>query len=298
VAILSTRKILLIANPASKRGGRLRGAVEAMLRDEVPDLEVALTTGAGDATRLASSARETHHTVMVAGGDGTVAEVVSGLAGSGVPIGVIPCGTGNLVARALGIPLQPKRAVAVALGGRIRRVDVGRFDDGECLIFTAGAGIDASMVASASSTMKRRFGVSAYFVTAARAIFRHSQFRVRATVDGQELECSAWAVFVANFGNVLGGLIHLGPHVAADDGMLDLCVYSPNTIGDAFEVAWRMFRNDFRPHRCMRFLRGSTIELFTDPVRVFQSDGELRGSTPFRVRVEPGAATFLVPHSR
>lgn len=298
MAILSTRKILLIANPASKRGGRLSGAVEAMIRAEVPELEVALTTRAGDATRLASSARETHHVVVVAGGDGTVAEVVSGLAGSGMPIGIVPCGTGNLVARALGIPLQPQRAVAVALTGGTRRVDVGRFGDGECLVFTAGAGIDASMVASATSDMKRRFGVAAYFVTAARAIFRHSQFCVRAIVDGQELECSAWAVFVANFGNVLGGLIHLGPGVSADDGMLDLCVYSPNTVGDALEVAWRMFRNDFRPHRCMRFLRGSNIELSTDPVRVFQSDGELRGSTPFRVHVEPGAATFLVPLSR
>ena len=298
MAILSTRKILLIANPASKRGGRLRGTVEALLRAEVPELEMALTTGAGDATRFAAQARGTHDAVVVAGGDGTVAEVVSGLAGSGTPIGIVPCGTGNLVARALGIPLQPQAAVRVALTGRARAMDIGRLGDGECVVFTAGAGIDASMVAGATSEMKRRFGVAAYFATTASAILRQSRFRLRARVDGVEVDCDALGAFVANFGNVLGGLMYLGPGVVADDGMLDLCVYSPNTAGDALEVAWRMFRNDFRPHRCMRFLRGQDIEISTDPVRVFQSDGELRGSTPFRVRVEPGAATFLVPSSR
>ena len=111
-------------------------------------------------------------------------------------------------------------------------------------------------------------------------------------------DLEAWAVFVANFGAVLGGLLHLGPGVSPHDGALDLCVFSPTTLGDAFVVAWRMFRNDFRPHRCMQFLKGREIELVTDPTRPFQSDGELIGRTPVRIRVEPGAATLLVPASR
>jgi diacylglycerol kinase family enzyme len=154
------------------------------------------------------------------------------------------------------------------------------------------------MIAGATTELKQRWGVATYFVTGARAVFARQTFRLRATVDGRVSETDAWAVFVANFGPVLGGLMHLGPDVSPDDGALDLCVYSPATIRDALAVTWRMFRNDFRPHPCMRFVRGRDILVETTPVRPFQSDGELVGETPMRLRVEPRALMVLAPDTR
>jgi diacylglycerol kinase family enzyme len=211
---------------------------------------------------------------------------------------VLPGGTGNLLARALRIPLRPDDAVRVLVRAPGASFDVGQFDDGRCLTFAAGVGIDAMMVAGAPAELKQRLGVWTYFVSGTRAALSKPKFRLRAVIDGAPLETDAWTVFVANFGEVLGGLMHLGPGVSPHDGRLDLCVFSPVTLADAVAVAWRLFRNDFRPHRCMTFVRGSEIELSTEPPRPLQADGELIGSTPVRVRVEPGAATLLLPQKR
>lgn len=298
MAVLNVRRALLIANPASKRGHAVRGDVERAFARANVELEVRLTSGSGEATALATSLAHAHDAVFALGGDGTVSEVAAALAGTSVPLGILPAGTGNLVARALRIPMRPAEAVGALVTGQCRRFDVGRMGDGRCVVFAAGTGIDAEMIARATPALKRRWGVATYFATGTRAAFARQGFHVHAIVDGRSIQRKAWAVFIANFGSVLGGLIHLGPDILPDDGMLDLCVLSPANVPDAIAMVWRMFRSDFRPHPRMTFFRGREIELLTMPARPVQSDGEYAGQTPVRVRVEAGALTLLVPAPR
>ena len=103
---------------------------------------------------------------------------------------------------------------------------------------------------------------------------------------------------VANFGAVLNDLIRLGPGIRQDDGKLDLCVFSPGTAGDAARVAWKLLWKDFREDPCMLYRAGRHFRIETDPPRTVQADGELLGSTPFEVAVEPLAAQLLVPRRR
>ena len=298
MAFLTPKRALLIANPASRRGRNALPSGEAALRQSGVRFELALTTRCGHAQEIAQQRGPDFDSVLSLGGDGTAGEVISGLVHTGVPVGVIPGGTGNLLARALRIPLRPAAAVRALTVGAPMTFDVGRLPDGRCLVFAAGAGVDAMMIAAAAPEWKRWLGVGTYVLSGTRAALSHPNFRVRAQVDGVTVDTDAWAVFIANFGDVLGGLMHLGPNVSPHDARLDLCVFSPETIADAVAVAWRMFRNDFRPHRCMRFVQGTVIELSTDPPRPLQADGELVGSTPVRVRADPGAATLLVPVPR
>ena len=295
MAILTIRHPLLIVNPASRKGRKSHDAVVRGFGASGADVTVQVTAGPGDAGRIAGRHDGRFDAVFALGGDGTVAEVASVLAGTGIPVGILPAGTGNLAARALGIPLVPVKAVQSLLRGQRRQIDVARMGDGRCTVFAAGAGIDAEMIAGATSAQKRRFGVLTYFVTGTRAVFRRQGFLVRATVDGVTISGDAWAVFVANFGSVLGGLIHLGPDIEPDDGAIDLCVLSPQSLFGAFGVAWRLVRNDFRPHAHMQFVKGRVIELTTVPRRPLQSDGEAAGETPTRFRVEAGALSLLVP---
>ncbi|MEP7345387.1 MAG: diacylglycerol kinase family protein [Gemmatimonadaceae bacterium] len=295
MAILTVRRALLIVNPASRIGERSHGAVLRACAGAGVDVTVRSTEGPGDAGRFAAAHGARYDAVFALGGDGTLAEVAGALAGTGVAVGILPAGTGNLAARALGIPLAPAAALHALARGQRRQIDVARMDDGRCTIFAAGAGIDAAMIAGATSARKRRYGVLTYFVTGTKAAFQRQRFLVRATVDGVPISCDASAVFVANFGSVLGGLIHLGPDIHANDGALDLCVLSPQSLLGAFGVAWRMLRNDFRPHRDMQFMKGRVIELTTVPIRPLQSDGEAVGQTPARFQVEAGALTLLVP---
>jgi len=293
--------VALIANPASRRGARLQArAVAAFARAGVR-CELLLTERPGHAAELARGCDGRHEAVFVLGGDGTVMEVAGALAYSGVPVGVLAGGTGNLLARAVGIPLGIERAIAALLGGTRLRIDLGRLEGGRRFAVAAGVGIDARMVAGTPGWMKRRLGVLAYALVATRAslgaVLGRERFTARITVDGETIERRAIAVMVANFGAVLADRITLGPGIEGDDGVLDVCVFSPRTLGDALRIMRRMMAKDFGSDDCLLYRSGRRIRVDTDPVGPTQADGELLGETPFEVEVEPRAVELLVPRA-
>jgi diacylglycerol kinase family enzyme len=226
-------------------------------------------------------------------------EIAGALAGTRIPLGVLAGGTGNLLARAVGIPLDVRRAVETLVRGDRRRIDLGRLPDGRYFAVAAGVGIDARMVRDTPLWMKRRLGVLAYAITATRAaigaVMRRDFFRVRLTVDGAVYDRQAAAAMVANFGAILHERITFGPGIQSDDGVLDACVYSPRSLGDAIRIMWRLLRSDFRSDDCILYRSGRHIRIDTEPRHQVQADGELVGETPLDVVVQPLAADFLVP---
>ena len=296
---LLIKRAVVIANPASRRGKRLAEDARASLASRSVECDVLFTKAPGHAAQLALDHAPQYDVVFALGGDGTVMEVAGALAGSGTPIGVLAGGTGNLLARALGIPLSVRGAVDALLAGDQLLVDLGRFDSGRRFAIAAGVGIDAAMVAETPSWLKRRLGVLAYTImgtrAALRAVLRRQFFHARITVDGKVYEREAAAVMIANFGAVLGERITLGPEIRTDDGLLDSCVFSPRTLRDAVRIMWRLLRHDFRSDPGMLYIRGSHIRVETVPPLPWQADGEMMGTTPFDVDVEPLAARLLVP---
>ncbi len=303
--------MLLVVNPLARRSpARERAAVAAFGRAGVA-CDVRRTEAAGHAAVLAralvpgarADAVAPYDAVFVLGGDGTAMDVVGALAGTGVAVGVLPGGTGNLVARTLGIPLDTARAVAALLAGGRARVDLGALrvagaPAARPFAFAAGVGVDARMIEGTSAAWKRRVGVFAYAVTAARAVIAGERFAVRVVVDGEEVRANASAVIVANFGAVLGDLFRFGPDIREDDGRLDVCIFQPTSFASSAGAFLRLLRKDFRPHAALVYRAGRTIAVETDPPRPVQADGELLGRTPFVVDTLPLAATLLVPRAR
>jgi YegS/Rv2252/BmrU family lipid kinase len=298
VALL-IKRALLIANPAARRGRRLAGAARDALARHGVAVDVQFTNAPGHAAELAIHHAPHYDAIFALGGDGTVMEVAGALAGTETRVGVLAGGTGNLVARALGIPLSVRRAVDTLLGGGEMVIDLGRLSSGRRFAVAAGVGIDATMLAETPGWLKRRLGVLAYTImgtrAAIRAVVRRDFFRVRLTIDGVVYERQAAAVMIANFGAVLGDRITLGPEIRTDDGVLDGCVFSPRNLTDAVRIMIRMMRRDFRTDPCMLYVRGSEMRVETTPVLRWQADGELMGLTPFEVVVEPLAVHLLVP---
>lgn len=288
------RHVLLIVNPASRRGTRMRARALDAFRRAGAACDVAVTERPGHAASIAAERAREYEAVFTLGGDGTVMEVVGALAHSALPVGVLAGGTGNLIARTLGIPLDPRRAVPLLLAGDAASIDLGSIG-GHRFAFAAGIGIDATMVARTPAALKRRLGVAAYFLTATRAALRQDRFVVRATVDGVLHERDATAVMLANFGTVFNRLITLGPGIREDDGLLDLCIFSPRSLRDSLRIVWRLLRKDFRSDPRMLYASGRRIRIETTPARPVQADGDLVGSTPFDAVVEPLAARLLVP---
>ena len=290
-----SQRALLIANPASRRGARLVDEARATFRVFGIRCDAVVTEYPGHAARLAGRLGGDYDLIFALGGDGTAMDVVGALVSSDRPVGILPGGTGNLLARALGIPRNIPSAIQTLLEGEEARIDLGRLDDGRYFAFAAGVGIDASMVESTPIPLKQRLGILAYVLTATRSVLRGDSFDVRATVDGVTYERTAAMVMVTNFGTVLDQLFALGPDISHDDGILDLCVFSPGNVIDAARIAWRLFRKDFRDDPCILYAPGHRFVIETSPTRNAQADGELLGPTPFAVTVEPLGARLLIP---
>lgn len=290
--------VLLIANPASRRGGRLVAEARRALTAGGATCDVILTERAGHAREISARRARDYDVVFVLGGDGTAMEVAGALAGTSIPIGVLPGGTGNLLARALGIPRDVGRAVPELLRGQVRQIDLGVVL-GHRFAVAAGVGIDAAMVAETPAWMKRRLGVLAYTIIATKAALRavvlRRFFLARVDIDGEIVERRAAAVLFANFGAILEDRIAFGPDIAVDDGLLDCCIFSPLNLLDALRIMWRVTRRDFRPDSALLYRKGKRFRLETVPVLPLQADGELLGVTPVEITVEPLAAHLLVP---
>jgi diacylglycerol kinase family enzyme len=252
--------------------------------------------GSGAALRAAHDGAEL---VVVAGGDGTVRAVVAGLVGTGVPLGIIGRGTGNLLARNLDVPLETTAAIGTAFGGVDRAVDVldvalgkGRH---EVSTVMAGMGWDASMMA-VSEGAKARLGWGAYAIQAARTVRDHP-IRLRVQVDdGPEQTFFARMCLIANVGTLIGGF-ELLPESRPDDGVLEVLVFEPTTSIDYVRSSWGVVRggaNGADPARTV--LRGHKVVITTPGSRPRQVDGDLIDEGHgFVARVQPGALTVRVP---
>jgi len=287
--------VLLIVNPASRRGARIRAKAVRAFADAGVDCDVMMTEAPGHAAIIARTHAHKYHAVFTLGGDGTVMEVLSALAHQGPPVGVLAGGTANVVARTLGIPLNPMRAVPLLLEGDLARMDLGRLGDGRRFAIGVGVGLDATMISEAPAKLKKRFGFMAYVIGGYKAVLRNQKFDLRLTVDGEVFNRTASAILVANFGAVLNNLVAFGDGIVHDDGLLNACVFSPTNLWDALRILWRMLRKDFRPDPGLFYKSGRDFRIETTPVMPAQADGELLSGTPLTVSVDPLAGCLLIP---
>lgn len=295
-------RALLITNPAAARTQPLGVTV---VRDALKaagwQTEVLATGGAGDARRLAEYGRQDSvDLVAVFGGDGTTMQAAAALVGSDVALGVIPGGTGNLLAGNLRIPASPARAAEVLVRGRSRRLDLGRMErlDGVHYFAVAcGAGMDARVMAGTASEHKRRWGMAAYVATTLRLIAEVRSTPHHVTVDGVDYEAMAAMIIVANCGEVIPPYIRLGAGIAPDDGLLDVVVMRADSIGDSVRAVWELLRarRPGRPQGLIGFARGREITVVAAHPEPVQLDGESAGQTPFTAVVVPGAIRVVVP---
>ena len=288
-------RVLLIVNPASRRGARNRDKALKAFREAGVTCVSMPTEAPGHAAILAKTHAHKYQAVFTLGGDGTVMEVLSALAHQGPPLGVLGGGTGNVVARTLGIPLNPARSVPMLLNGDEATMDLGRLGDGRRFAIGVGVGLDATMISEAPARLKRRFGFMAYVIGGYKAVLRNRKFHLRLVVDGVVFEREASAILVANFGAVLNDLVSFGDGIMRDDGLLNACVFSPTNFRDTLRILWKMMRKDFRADPCLFYKSGREFRIETDPEMPAQADGELLPGTPVSVSVDPLAGCLLIP---
>jgi YegS/Rv2252/BmrU family lipid kinase len=288
-------RVLLIVNPASRRGARLRRKALKAFADAGVGCDLMPTDGPGHAATIAKTHAHKYDAVFTLGGDGTVMEVLGALAHQGPPVGVLAGGTADVIARTFHIPLNPARAVPMLLSGDQARIDLGRLGDGRRFAIGVGVGLDATMMSEAPARLKKRFGFMAYVIGGFKAVLRNQKFEVRLTVDGTVYDRSASAILIANLGAVLNDFVAFGDGIVHDDGLLNACVFSPDNFRDSLRILWRMMRKDFSPDPCLFYKSGRDFRVETLPRMPAQADGELLEGTPLSVSVDPLAGSLLIP---
>lgn len=237
--------------------------------------------------------------VVVAGGDGTVRVVCSEMAGTGVPVGVIPVGTGNLLARNLGIPLSRGQALDTVLRGQDRAIDVVRIEGDKLaptrFVVMAGLGLDAAIMDGAPDALKARIGWSAYAVSAARQL-RYPAVRVDISIDGAEpVRRRARTVVIGNVGSLQAG-IPLLPDAEIDDGLLDVVVIAPRRMYGWVGVVWRVLARRRRTDDRLDRYTGRSVVMKAAHATPRQLDGDTVGAgTELRAEIEPGLLLVRVP---
>jgi YegS/Rv2252/BmrU family lipid kinase len=299
-------RALLIANPAAARTGKMAvRTVANTLRGGGWDLEVLATEGPGSARELADyGVTQKFDLIAVLGGDGTTMQAAAALVGSDVALGVIPGGTGNLLAGNLRIPASPARAARALLTAEPRRFDLGRMERSfgwQYFAVACGAGYDARVMAATMSEHKARWGMAAYVATSLRLMSEIRSTQHRITIDGVEHLAEGAMVLVANCGEVIPPLVRLGPGITPTDGLLDVIVVRADSFSQSMRAVWNLLR--VRPSRLggqgfVGHAQGREIRVESERVQPVQLDGEPGGETPFTAAVVPGAIRIMVPGSR
>lgn len=237
--------------------------------------------------------------VVCLGGDGAVREVATVLVGTPVAIGIIPTGTGNLLARELGIPRSRDKAVTVAVSGRRRPIDCGSVKiGGRKRVFNVacGVGFDAAVMRRTRRRSKRRLGILAYAASAVREARSIRETRHELRLDGRTYRVMAAEVIVANVGRMPPGLAV--KDVEPDDGVLDVFVVRARGALDALSAGWEVLRGAVGPtgrgRRVIR-ARARRVEIRVRPRRVVELDGSEAGRTPLRIKVRPASLHVMVP---
>ncbi|MDR3689529.1 MAG: diacylglycerol kinase family lipid kinase [Fimbriimonas sp.] len=312
-----SRKIVVIVNPAACRGRNgskvsmlhdalemaARRAIEqgihvswSVLQTKCPGESIRtgqLVPGSGSALARAA-AEDGAEIVAAAGGDGTVGDVVNGLVGSNAIAAVIPMGTGNDLARALGIGTSVTNGIDAIIFGSPRRIDLGKIGCGY-FVNIAGCGFDAEVARRVNYGFQRLRGTAAYLAAVAQTLAQFKPADVQIEIDGKRFEHTAMLCAVANATSYGGGM-RVAPEAKLDDGAFDIIVVGDVTPLEFLRAFPRVFKGTHLSHPKVYAYRGTKVTVRSSTALPVLADGEEIGSTPVEFGIVPAGIDFMVPN--
>lgn len=281
-------EILVILNPAAhgERAKQVWQKIKQLRRSRVH-----ATTAAGDARTLARRAVDAgYHMVVAAGGDGTINEVVNGLAGADVALGILPVGTMNVFAAELGIPNNLQKAWKIIEEGRTRRIDLARAN-GQYFVQLAGVGLDAQVVQSTSANFKKNFGPLSYIISTAQIAARRPP-RLIVEADGKTIDGSF--VLVGN-GRYYGGPFVFFRDARIDDGKLDVLIFKNLGYLDIARYFGGILIGAHTGWTDVEYFQTRKASVRSDEEVPIEVDGELAGKLPVIFRISSRKLRVVVP---
>lgn len=287
-----TKRALLLVNRQARKGQKSLAQAVDILNDLNFELIVVPIQSSQQLSQLIHKHRESVDLVIVGGGDGTLNAVVDSLVETQLPLGILPLGTANDLARTLSIPQSIPEACRAIAQGQIKYIDLG-WVNGKYFFNVASLGLSVKITQQLSQGAKRRWGALAYGFTAMQILSRSRPFRAEIRLNGESVRVRTIQIAIGN-GRYYGGGMAIAEHAAIDDRQLDLYSLELKHWWQLFLMLWAFPRGQHGAFPWVRTLTGQEIEIHTLKPHTINTDGELTASTPACFRVIPGALGVLV----
>lgn len=291
------KKIIFIVNPKAGITPKSKVVIELLAGNIVPSSrfipEVVFTERAGHATEIAKDAIERGFDIVVAsGGDGTVNEVACAMVNTGIPMGILPAGSGNGLARCLGISMSYALALRTIIRGNTKLMDVATVND---MLYTsiAGIGFDAHVAQKFSEKFIR--GMISYMQIILQEFSAYKPQTYKLTIDGVSMEKHALMIIFAN-SNQFGFNTRIAPDAKVDDGLLDICVFKKMPVSQLLNVGYHMMRGTPAKSGYAEYFKGKEITIENIADSLMNIDGEPKLiDTPINISIKPLALRVIVP---
>ncbi|MBD1908609.1 lipid kinase [Funiculus sociatus GB2-A5] len=290
-----SQRALLLINPKSRRGYNARQQAMQQLQHLGFELLEPHSENPKQYSELIRQYRQQVDMVIVGGGDGSVNASVEGLLDTDLPLGILPLGTANNLARTLGIPQSLPEACKIIASGQVHQIDLG-WVNGQYFFNIASLGLSAEVNRRVSKKLKRHWGVLAYIVTALQVIWTVRPFWVDVLSDGQSIEFKTLQITVAN-GRYYGSGLVIADDATIDDQRLDLHSLEIQHWWEMLPLIPPALLGKSVKGKGVRNISGKDIELHTRKPYPINTDGERTTETPARFRVIPKALSVIVPSS-
>lgn len=293
MAAVKRKQFLLLSNPHSRRGATTSSAATEHLKAVGIEIIPLVSKKAGDISAMISENASKAQGVIVAGGDGTMNAAAEALVKTGLPLGILPSGTANDLARTLAIPEDPRKAAEIIATGHTRRIDLGSVN-GYYFFNVASIGLAADLAGKLTKQVKKRFGRLSYAIAAFKVLMEARPFTAEITSNGEVTRVKTLQIGVGN-GRFYGGGMTVESSALINDGNLDL--YSLE-IDEVWKLA--LLLRSFRLGRhglweAVRTARCTEFEVKTRRSQPINLDGELMTHTPARFGIHPKAVTVFAP---
>ena len=291
-----TKRALLLINRYSRRGQKsLPQAVDILYSHDF-ELILKPIKKAEELPLVVRQYREDLDLVIVGGGDGTLNGVVDSLVESKLPLGILPLGTANDLARTLNIPLSIPEACEAIANGQLKYIDLG-WVNGKHFFNVASLGLSVQITQNLSKGLKRRWGILAYAITAVKVIGQSRHFRAQIRVNGDLIKVKTIQIAVGN-GRYYGGGMAVANDAAIDDGRLDLYSLELKHWWQIFPLLWTLPKGRQAILPWVRTMAGEEIDIYTSKACHINTDGEITTLTPANFRVVPQALGVMVPQTK
>ncbi len=287
-------RIKLIGNPRAgiEAKGRI-GSCERYLRESGAEVSTFITEKRGDAEKWAKEAIvEGVDRIVVAGGDGTINEVINGVAGSSIPVGIIPLGVSNVLALELGIPLNTERASDIAFKGNVRPVPLG-LSNGRYFFLMAGVGFDAEVVCRLNMRLKRYLGKLTYILAGIKVIFSYKPATIRIITDAGELLDGYSAVIGKS--KFYGGKFTITSEAGIEKEELDLCLFQNGRRRDILRYVLGIIARKHLRFKDILYRKVRGLRITSEGRVPVQLDGDCFRELPINISIKQNAVRLIFP---